>query len=511
MHSVHEKVMATDGPSRNLPWLSHPQLFNEIVQDFRQGRYRCHATLMLMCPILERSLGNILFSRAPDVAIPPLLRDLVSSRRLITVIGRSNAIVLDLFFGSPHSVNLRNIIWHGFAQDSDLPSVFVTNIYFLCASIQIRISDGGAIVPRPFIVLAPDIEFPQETPDESSDECPDLRNAIRSHHHLLITAELLIKMEFQLRRIFCAVNKCHQRTLTAENSRVYITFKEMFSSTIDDSGTENKLLSFLGVDVLNLLMDLLILPKGPRIRDRLGHGELDLSQSENFEKWAKTVTFVKIRIAESETDKVVECQYRPQFHPIFIVIRSIETLVPTICDLQSSMGTASKDFAQVLDLEVDPLPDLSSWRDTILTRCQGIPFNLLDRPPPECSVISIVNRWTRALKDFTVVLAKDVHQRTRKLHSQESSLRHLSSSRKLFSMFQVVSETVLKSIISLTFVLKDLQSLDPMALGQIQKTLKQTCIITEKTVALVDKSKYDELKYALTAWFNLLTDLPHSQ
>lgn len=511
MMSVHIKVIGTDALARDFSWLSHPQLFDEIFQDFMHGNYGRHASLMLMCPILERSLGNILSSHAPDIPIPPLLRDLVSSKHLTDLIGKGNSVVLDLLFGSPHSVNLRNIIWHGFAQEQDIPSVFVTNIYYLCASIQNGLNDSGSIISRPFSTLTSEMDFPEESPDELMPKCPDFRRALRSQNHVMITTQLLIKMEFQLRYLFCDKNSCSQRILTAEDSRLYITFKEILASTINEEGTKNELLSFLGTNLVGLLMDLLMLPKGPRIRDRLGHGELDLSLSEDFAKWAKIVSFVVRRIDELEAGKAVTFDYRPQFHPIFIALRSIESLVRAFCDLHNFMELSLKNSSQVLDLSDEPLPDISLWKSSVLTIWQGTSLKLFDRPQVEYSVIALINRWTRSLKDLTLTLSEEVGRRATKLQSQELSFRQICSSRKLFSLFPSISHTVSESFNCLKIIMRDLQSLDATVLEKIKKIIQRTCVLTEKTAAQIDKDRYDEVKVGLTTWSSTLKAFPLSE
>ncbi|KAI2544653.1 ER membrane associated RNA degradation, partial [Homo sapiens] len=52
---------------------------------------------------------------------PFLLRDLLSSEELAQVFSQSVMNVLKVFVGSPCGLNLRNVLWHGFASPEEIP------------------------------------------------------------------------------------------------------------------------------------------------------------------------------------------------------------------------------------------------------------------------------------------------------------------------------------------------------------------------------------------------------
>ncbi|KAG9469526.1 hypothetical protein GDO78_020305, partial [Eleutherodactylus coqui] len=52
---------------------------------------------------------------------PFLLRDLLASQELAKIFSQSVMNVLRVFLGSPLSLNLRNILWHGFASPHEIP------------------------------------------------------------------------------------------------------------------------------------------------------------------------------------------------------------------------------------------------------------------------------------------------------------------------------------------------------------------------------------------------------
>lgn len=139
-----------------LQWLSAPKMFGEEFQRFR-GMDDFTATapmrsLLLCTPILERSLGNLHLAVSPCRSlVPSLLRDLVNSENLKVTIGTGNAAMLSILFGSPKSLNLRNILWHGFAAPGEVRPTLAAAFFSLAFSIGstlLKDKAAGKIQPR---------------------------------------------------------------------------------------------------------------------------------------------------------------------------------------------------------------------------------------------------------------------------------------------------------------------------------------------------------------------------
>ena len=79
-----------------------------------------------------------------------------------------------------------------------------------------------------------------------------------------------------LRSVFCWVNKCPDRVLTAESTAFYTTLDEILSENINDK--KNEIRTILGDSTIIMLQDIFVLQKGPRIRDKVSHGECDLDE-----------------------------------------------------------------------------------------------------------------------------------------------------------------------------------------------------------------------------------------
>nr|XP_042704246.1 endoplasmic reticulum membrane-associated RNA degradation protein isoform X10 [Chrysemys picta bellii] len=163
-------------------------------------------SLMKLTSCLERALGDVFLLIGKDC--PFLLRDLLASQELAAVFGQSVMNVLRVFIGSPYGLNLRNILWHGFASPQEIPAKYA--------------------------------------------DCVIL---------------LLPQLETGLRLLFATVNKCPNRLLTAEMLTKQLNDKEI-----------NQLPLILGEPSMEFLWDFLNHQEGPRVRDHLSHGEINLHE-----------------------------------------------------------------------------------------------------------------------------------------------------------------------------------------------------------------------------------------
>ncbi|XP_042523680.1 endoplasmic reticulum membrane-associated RNA degradation protein isoform X6 [Dipodomys spectabilis] len=99
----------------------------------------------------------------------------------------------------------------------------------------------------------------------------------RSHRFADCAILLLTQLEMGLRRVFAAVNQCPDRLLTAESRTLYTTFDEILAKHLRD-GRVNQLPLFLGEPAMEFLWDFLNHQEGPRLRDRLSHGEINIRE-----------------------------------------------------------------------------------------------------------------------------------------------------------------------------------------------------------------------------------------
>ncbi|XP_074393541.1 endoplasmic reticulum membrane-associated RNA degradation protein isoform X2 [Zonotrichia albicollis] len=254
--------------------------------------------LMKLTSCLERALGDVYLLKGNDC--PFLLRDLLASEQLADVFGQAVMNVLRVFIGSPHGLNLRNVLWHGFASPQEIPAKYCAMLLFLTAGLgqllqTYLLQTKSVLVHQPYVIF---ISL------EELDAFPDLNSEILSIAEELVKLSgfvlkimlpfwiaaltafkqsryadsvilLLPQLEAGLRLLFTTTNKCPNRLLTAESSALYTTFDEMLAKHLDNEEV-NQLPVVLEEPAMDFLWDFLNHQEGPRIRDHLSHGEINL-------------------------------------------------------------------------------------------------------------------------------------------------------------------------------------------------------------------------------------------
>nr|XP_060473117.1 endoplasmic reticulum membrane-associated RNA degradation protein isoform X4 [Panthera onca] len=223
-----------------LQWTAFPELFPEILDALESLQSPAISlSLMKLTACLERALGDVFLLNGKEC--PFLLRDLLASKELAQVFGQSVMDVLKVFLGSPRGLNLRNILWHGFASPHEVPPKYCSMMTLLTAGLGQLLKSylrqtKFALVHRPFRAL-PDLEDLAVFPDMTSEVLPVLEEVMekstfilkimlpyweealirfKAHRFADCAVLLLPQLETGLRRAFAVVNKCPQRLLTAE-------------------------------------------------------------------------------------------------------------------------------------------------------------------------------------------------------------------------------------------------------------------------------------------------------
>ncbi|XP_067557600.1 endoplasmic reticulum membrane-associated RNA degradation protein isoform X3 [Pseudorca crassidens] len=287
--------------SSGFQWTGVPELFPEMFDAL--GSLQSLAislSLMKLTSCLERALGDVYLLIRKEC--PFLLRDLIASEELSQVFGQSVMDVLKVFVGSPRGLNLRNVLWHGFAAPQEIPPKYCSMMILLTAGLG-QLLKGYlqqtkfTLAHRPFITLRsledlivfPDVTYEvlsvlEEVMKKSTFilkiMLPYWEVALlnfKSHRFADCAILLLVQLETGLRKVFATVNKCPKRLLTAESTALYTTFDEILAKHLND-GKINQLPLFLGEPAMEFLWDFLNHQEGPRLRDRLSHGEISLPE-----------------------------------------------------------------------------------------------------------------------------------------------------------------------------------------------------------------------------------------
>ncbi|XP_071500188.1 endoplasmic reticulum membrane-associated RNA degradation protein-like [Diadema antillarum] len=304
---IHSRVMVnslSELEARYGPWFKWtgcPEVFISafelLVADTTRGT---EMSLLLTTAALERALGDVyLMKNSP---CPSLLKDLLVTQELRQIFGIPALFCLRTLMGPPTSLNLRNILWHGFAAPGEIPTRYASFLLLLTASLGHILSEVGIHVPD--IPHRRPIEFNKQVqrvgkvlPDILGSETKELTVVMRNATTLVCQGqasmwELAVEyyktrrygwcvsilcplLEHVVRMAFGSANSCPDRVMTAESSVLFTTFDEMLCAELPD-GTPNLLIPAYSEPYMDMLMDLLLHPDGPRLRDHASHGEVDL-------------------------------------------------------------------------------------------------------------------------------------------------------------------------------------------------------------------------------------------
>ncbi|NXH93255.1 EMARD protein, partial [Pachycephala philippinensis] len=281
-------------------WTNCTEVFLEVFDVLQYAQATEVALgLMKLTSCLERALGDVYLLKGNDC--PFLLRDLLASEQLADVFGQSVMNVLRVFIGSPNGLNLRNVLWHGFASPQEIPAKYCAMLLFLSAGLgqllqTYLLQTKCVLVHRPYVIFISLEEldaFPlnneilsttEELVKQSSFVLKTMLpfwiaalTAFKQSRYADSVILLLPQLEAGLRLLFTTTNKCPNRLLIAESSALYTTFDEMLAKHLDNEEV-NQLPVVLEEPAMesDFLWDFLNHQEGPRIRDRLSHGEINL-------------------------------------------------------------------------------------------------------------------------------------------------------------------------------------------------------------------------------------------
>ncbi|XP_075220213.1 endoplasmic reticulum membrane-associated RNA degradation protein-like isoform X2 [Lycorma delicatula] len=276
--------------------------FNKLISNSGDSKLQ---TVLMLTSSLERFLGNVYLLKGKIV--PFLLRDLLLTKELLEIFGRVPITFTQLLVGCPLGLNIRNVAWHGFLSEKEIHLYLVGTLFILFVSLNDIVNSKFQAVPeREPVKLSFCSNLLKETFPNLSEykvQISDILNntCIISKWHRQFWVEafnnfvdcrygecllvLLPQVEHLLRTIYCHVNACPNRLLTAEATDFYTTLDEILSPP--DKGCNNQIIETLGSNLVEVLEDILFYLEGPRIRDKISHGEFNV-----YDNNKSDVTFV---------------------------------------------------------------------------------------------------------------------------------------------------------------------------------------------------------------------------
>ncbi|RIA96358.1 hypothetical protein C1645_755263 [Glomus cerebriforme] len=335
-----------------LEWCGNSDIFKKFFDLYLDEDYL--TALLIVISNLERFLGDIIYSLHNNISIiPSLIRDLLIAPSLVSLLGEEMIFFLRCIIGPPSSMNLRNILWHGFISPHEFLKVpakwYCALILVITMSICNIIRHKGVIgclLKKRNGVSFSGYYYLTQPIDKADDknayisieenfdelyECIMYGNAIPPQfpHHLILK-DLLFKnffvisqtystwlrsfcylsnnqvllffvlvlplLEHCLRRIYVCVNKEVQehRMCTVVDGEYFLTLDIILEKKVawafcgieeekQEKERGNEIYSEFGGGIMDLFLDLFIHVDGPKLRDRIAHGEANhLISSETF-------------------------------------------------------------------------------------------------------------------------------------------------------------------------------------------------------------------------------------
>ncbi|XP_030800520.1 endoplasmic reticulum membrane-associated RNA degradation protein isoform X1 [Camarhynchus parvulus] len=514
-------------------WTNCTEVFLEVF-DVLQSTQATEVALGLMklTSCLERALGDVYLLKGDDC--PFLLRDLLASEQLADVFGQAVMNVLRVFIGSPHGLNLRNVLWHGFASPQEIPAKYCAMLLFLTAGLgqllqTYLLQTKGVLVHRPYVIFI-SLEELDAFPDLNSEILAIAEELVKHSSFVLkimlpfwiaaLTAFkqsryadsvilLLPQLEAGLRLLFTTTNKCPNRLLTAESSALYTTFDEMLKKHLDNEEV-NQLPVVLEEPAMDFLWDFLNHQEGPRIRDRLSHGEINL---ETFPREIANqivgfaITFL-CRFSDEDmfSLKVLECMKSIHLWPELATvpeeqeqkIKGLEgnteanTLILMISEILSQL---QRYMPQDCCSSDDPINSILTER--LLVELCGTRVCTLYSPRPVLEVVVILRKISAQCHQVSQQVIAGAGLRHTQWLNKTLRSRQRHNYRRMLSSIKFLSPVLRLILLLITLELVSVHSVckkNPFDYQQYLKFLKSVLQYTENLVTYTspDKNKWDE-------------------
>ena len=456
--------------------------------------------------------------------------------------------MLRLLVGSPLTLNLRNLVWHGFVFPGEISPIFATIIFLLLTSIGVMLEQSQVLVTKRKLVSLSKFRIIEENHPalntsreelqvmaESSElfykrNLPSLDRllcSLETGRHGLACLQLLPLLETTLRKLFVTENNCPDRSLTAESETLYTTFTEILEKNLSTTGEENLGLTALGEDLLTLLFDILILPDGPRIRDKLGHGEVlfYLSQDdpivnkemEVIANHLLNILVIILGIHLPNRPMHGYQDYRSLFHPstflktnLTINISELEEFYSVVKHhyqhfLPSKEETSQLDHPGIREDELKAYSALSS-------HIEKIKIKTLHRPRREYEAINLMTRISRSVSLIVQRGQDTVIEKTGLLHAKLLRSRQRATWSRMMASLPKLLAALFLLLGAIVEVLSDLEGTcrpknDDFTLWK--KRFKNILKICENISSNVtsEKNKWEEVE-SLVAELRLLISSP---
>lgn len=288
---------------------------------------------------------------------------------------------------------------------------------------------------------------------------------------------LLPALEHTLRCAFCSVNECPERMLVAEQHVLYTTMDEIldqYCTKPDADLVENRLPAFLGTKLMDMLLDMFSSFGGPRIRDKLSHGECNLQEIPSIV--ANHIFCIALLVLHKigylgkfgfvPCLLKVEEEYTAKFHSISLLKCEAGTVCETLKDFHvyfksNLVSSEILDFRSRLSdhmLKLQNFPKCCDF-NSLITFCLNHPIPTLFRDKSDLAYVGMLRKILSALHQSCKNCLFTLENRQQYLTQRAlRSRQRISYFRMLEFMpsFQVIVECLVSIILVQLVILPEL-------------------------------------------------------
>lgn len=337
----------------------------------------------LLCALYEQAVkvamrGTLHWAEAQIQPVPRRISLLLADPRFVSFFPETFRFWFRGIVGAPPGLNLRNILWHGFASHGEFPARFTSLLFLFAvssirrfASPQLRMKD---LVAACTMDVASHVRrsmcFHATVPRTSFREMKRalmnsffilprqvtiLRNSLKYFEQPgcedMALSGVFSTMEQALRRVYVFVRQSPERLLTAEDDALMTTLDTFLQDGQNPSSEFRKL---IGDDAMLQLCDLFYHRDGPRLRDMLSHGVINCSSLPEFLiSSVHSLVFRLLRRFSLVRESPSVPPYRPVYHPSVILAQTLRKMVHLseafeIFALQNALETEDQSIVDLI-------------------------------------------------------------------------------------------------------------------------------------------------------------------
>lgn len=394
-------------------------------------------------------------------------------------------------------MNLRNIIWHGFARSHTIPNYYASTLLFTLHSLGAILKEksvaGFQLQYKPLIrdlneFLQPMLsnhlwtnceseEFQtllkncqnallkgqqelciDENSKPSSDFIDDyitiwlkLFQLYKQRRYIRFVVLIIPEIELLLR---CYYGQLNGVEIMAKLNEYYVIIDTIFSDQVPDyllknitDNSINELLNFHQNDgktvsegCFKILYDLFLDSEGCRLRDRVSHGEFDFLSLDNSKLASILMHLFIVLLKFTFAENIC-----------FDCVESYESVYHLNCRTKNQLIAAYKEFYRFKELRLQVKLDADIYFDKRLMRS----LKIFSRPKKEFELMTLIEKIGTCLQQTLINYSNTLKERLRMLELRELHSRNRKSLSNLLTALPKIWENLIQiwESIAATFLL----------------------------------------------------------